>query len=114
MTKTDRLEKLLVLIEQFRSRRNWHQYHSPKNLAMALSVECSELLEIFQWLTPEESFELTQDSRDHLQEEIGDVMIYLCLLSATFGIDPIDAALGKMQQNEKKYPAQPESQPAKQ
>ena len=114
MTKTDRLEKLQVLIEQFRSRRNWHQYHSPKNLAMALSVECSELLEIFQWLTPEESFEPAQDSRDHIEEEIGDVMIYLCLLSATFGIDPIEAALVKMKQNEKKYPAPSKPQPPKQ
>lgn len=105
MTKTDRLEKLLALIEQFRSRRNWHQYHSPKNLAMALSVECSELLEIFQWLTPEESFEPVRVSRDHVKEEIGDVLIYLTLLAATFDIDPIEAALEKMKLNEKKYPA---------
>jgi dCTP diphosphatase len=109
MTKTATLENLLSRIEEFRAERNWQQYHSPKNLAMALSVECSELLEIFQWLTPAQSFDPDQATRSHIEEEIGDVMIYLSLLSSTFDINPIEAALEKMKANEKKYPAPPES-----
>ena len=108
MTKTRDLENLLNLIEKFRDKRNWRQFHSPKNLAMALSVECSELLEVFQWMTPAQSFEPDQATRSHIKEEIGDVMIYLSLLASTFDIDPIDAALEKMKANEKRYPPPPE------
>lgn len=110
MTKTATLENLLNRIEEFRAERNWQQFHSPKNLAMALSVECAELLEIFQWMTPSQSFEPDRDTRSHIEEEIGDVMIYLSLLASIFGIDPIEAALRKMAANEKKYPAPTESQ----
>lgn len=107
MTNTATLENLLTRIEEFRAERNWQQFHSPKNLAMALSVECSELMEIFQWMTSAQSFEPDQATRSHIKEEIGDVMIYLSLLSSIFDIDPIDAALEKMKANEKKYPAPP-------
>ena len=109
MTKTRELENLLNLIEKFRDDRNWQQFHSPKNLAMALSVECSELLEVFQWMTPAQSFEPDQATRSHIKEEIGDIMIYLSLLSSSFEIDPIDAALEKMKANEKRYPPPSES-----
>ena len=109
MTKTYELENLLNLIEKFRNERNWQQFHSPKNLAMALSVECSELLEVFQWMTPARSFEPDRATRSHIKEEIGDVMIYLSLLASIFGIDPIAAALEKMKANEKKYPPPPQS-----
>ncbi|MBT8329016.1 MAG: nucleotide pyrophosphohydrolase [Desulfofustis sp.] len=104
MTKTDKLEKLLNHIERFRAERNWQQFHTPKNLAMALSVECAELLEIFQWMTPDQSLYPDRQTRTHLKEEIGDVMIYLSLLASTLGIDPLDAALKKMEVNEIKYP----------
>ena len=105
MTKSDKLEDLLNHIEKFRAERNWQQFHTPKNLAMALSVECAELLEIFQWMTPDQSLDPDRQTRAHLEEEIGDVMIYLSLLGSIVGIDPIDAAQKKMNVNEKKYPA---------
>ncbi len=114
MTKTDKLEKLQRLTENFRSARNWQQFHTPKNLVMALSVECSELVEIFQWLTPEQSCDPESTLRTHIEEEIGDVMIYLSLLSSTFGIDPIEAGLKKMVKNEIKHPAPISSQPSEQ
>lgn len=114
MTQTDRLEKLVELIENFRDARNWQQFHNPKNLVMALSVECSELLEIFQWKTADQSIKPDQATRSHIREEIGDVMIYLSLLSATFDIDPIEAAQDKIEANEKKYPAPTEPQSPRQ
>jgi len=110
MTQTDKLENLLDHIERFRKERNWQQFHTPKNLAMALSVECAELLEIFQWMTPEQSLDPERAIRAHVEEEIGDVMIYLCLLASTLGIDPSAAALKKMKVNEKKYPITKKSQ----
>ena len=110
MNETDKLERLLSHIERFRVERNWQQFHTPKNLAMALAVESAELLEIFQWMTPAQSFDPDRDTRSHLEEEIGDVMIYLSLLSSTFGIDPLDAALKKMKANEIKYPVTVDSQ----
>ena len=104
MTEMDKMQRLLNHIERFRAERNWQQFHTPKNLAMALSVECAELLEIFQWMTPAQSLDPGQETRNHLEEEIGDVMIYLSLLSSTLDIDPFEAALKKMEANEKKYP----------
>ena len=77
---------------------------------MALSVECAELLEIFQWMTPAQSLDPDRETRAHLEEEIGDVMIYLSLLGSIFSIDPIDAAQKKMKANERKYPAPEENQ----
>ena len=89
----------------FTQERDWQQFHSPKNLAMALSVEVSEIVEIFQWLTQEQSRNLDEAKKTHLEEEIGDVMIYLTNLADKFGINPIEAAKKKMEINIKKYPA---------
>lgn len=105
MTKTDRLEKLQRKISSFTTLRNWEQFHTPKNLAMALSVECAELVEIFQWMSPERSACPDQKTRQHIAEEIGDIMIYLSMIASSFNIDPIDAAGSKLALNEKKYPA---------
>ena len=71
---------------------------------MALSVETAEIVEIFQWLTQEQSFNLDESGREHLAEEIGDVMIYLTNLADKFGIDPLEAAHAKMIKNAQKYP----------
>ena len=82
--------------------RDWEQYHDPKNLAMALSVEAAEIVEIFQWKAshqPLNTEELTQ-----LRQEIGDVLVYLLELADKFEIDIIQAAREKMLLNEKKYP----------
>lgn len=104
MTKTDKQKKLRRVITEFVDQRNWHEFHAPKNLAMALSVECSELIEIFQWMTGEQSYEPDTATLSHIREEIGDIMIYLTMISSKFDIDPLDAALDKMEINVRKYP----------
>ncbi len=92
-------------IRAFIDERNWEQFHSPKNLAMALSVEVAEIVEHFQWLTQEQSRNLPPEKLAGVREEIGDVMIYLTELAEKLGIDPIDAAKAKLEINSKKYPA---------
>ncbi|MBT3311746.1 MAG: nucleotide pyrophosphohydrolase [Desulfobacteraceae bacterium] len=98
------MEELIQKLRKFVAERDWDQFHSPKNLAMALSVEVSELAEHFQWLTEEESYNLSVDKIDKIKEEIGDVMIYLTRLSDKLGIDPLMAAKEKNSINENKYP----------
>jgi dCTP diphosphatase len=100
------MEGLKQRLRAFARKRDWEQFHSPKNLAMALSVEVAEIVELFQWLTEEASKALSADKRAELEEEIGDVMIYLVNLADKFDIDPLGAALKKLEKNEKKYPAQ--------
>ncbi|SHO49709.1 nucleotide pyrophosphohydrolase [Desulfopila aestuarii] len=99
------MKQLQTEIKEFIARRNWKQYHSPKNLVMALSVEAAELTEIFQWMTQEESRNVTKETRSHIEEEIGDIMIYLSTVAAAFDIDPISAARKKLVKNAIKYPA---------
>ena len=99
------MENLLRAIRAFNQERDWDQFHSPKNLAMALSVEASEIVEQFQWLTPEQSESLMPETWAKVRDEIGDVMIYLLNLADRLGIDPIEAAREKLEQNYKKYPA---------
>lgn len=98
------MEDLKKQLKEFAKDRDWEQFHSPKNLAMAVSVEVSEILEIFQWMTEEESRRLKGKTLQNLEEEIGDVMNYLVALADKFGIDPIEAAKKKLVINEKKYP----------
>ncbi len=106
MTNTPSYENLRHDIAGFVSERDWQQFHSPKNLAMALSVEVSELVEIFQWLTEEQSGDETSLDLAHLEDEIGDVMIYLTMLAEKFGLNPIAAAEKKMKSNINRYPAE--------
>jgi dCTP diphosphatase len=91
-------------IKAFIEERDWEQFHSPKNLAMALSVEVAEIVEHFQWLTEEQSRNLTPEKLADVREEIGDVVIYLTELSDKLGIDPVDAAEAKLAINKQKYP----------
>ena len=98
------MEALIKQIRDFSAKRDWEQFHSPKNLAMALSVEAAELVEIFQWLTESESYLLSEEKVEHLKEEIGDVMICLTGLADKFGINPLSAAEEKIKLNEIKYP----------
>ena len=100
------MNNLSQQIRTFAKERDWQQFHSPKNLAMALSVETSEIVEIFQWLTQEQSSNLDDAKKAHLEEEIGDVMIYLTNLADKFGIDPAKAAEKKMMLNTEKYPVE--------
>jgi len=98
------MKNLQQKIEDFIAKRNWSQYHTPKNISMALSVEVAELVEIFQWLTPDESYELEGENLTHLEEEIGDIMIYLTTLASAYNMDPITAARKKINKNGIKYP----------
>jgi NTP pyrophosphatase (non-canonical NTP hydrolase) len=84
--------------------RGREQYHSSKNLAMALSVEASEIVEHFQWLTEEQSRNLPPEKLAQSREEIGDVMIYLTELAGALGVDPVEAARSKLEINKQKYP----------
>jgi dCTP diphosphatase len=98
------LERLRVQLREFAAARDWNQFHSPKNLAMALSAEAGELLEIFQWLTEEQSRSLTPEAQAAASDEIADVLLYLIRLSDQLGIDPIAAAKRKILANADKYP----------
>jgi len=100
------LQELKQKLAEFIAERNWNQFHSPKNLAMALSVEASEIVEIFQWLTQEESYSLNSVKQEHLREEIGDVFLYLLNLAEKFQIDIVQAAKDKMVKNARKYPVE--------
>jgi len=88
----------------FAQERDWGQFHTPKNLASALSVEAAELLEHFQWLTEEQSRELPDDKRVQVGEEIADVLLYLLQLSDKLQIDVMEAAWRKIRLNAEKYP----------
>jgi dCTP diphosphatase len=100
------LEDLRSAIRAFIEERDWEQFHSPKNLAMALSVEVAEVVEHFQWLTEEQSKNLPPEKLAEIREEIGDVMIYLTELADKLGIDPVEAAKVKLAMNKQKYPAE--------
>jgi dCTP diphosphatase len=98
------LESLREQLRHFAAARDWDQFHSPKNLAMALSVEAAELLEVFQWLTEEQSRSLTPEAHAAVSDEIADVLLYLIRLSDALGVDPIAAAQRKLVANAEKYP----------
>lgn len=93
-------------IREFATRRDWNQYHSPKNLAAALSVEASELLEHFQWLSAEESQSLEGEKLVEVSHEMADVFYYLLRMSDVLGVDLEKALAAKMVINEEKYPAE--------
>ncbi len=100
------MEDLRAAIGAFIAERDWEQFHSPKNLAMALSVEVSEIVEHFQWLTEDQSQDLSPEKLAKVREEIGDVTIYLTELAEKLGIDPVEAAKAKLEINGQKYPAE--------
>ena len=99
------LDELIRKIRNFVEERDWDQFHSPKNLAMALAVEASELVEIFQWMTEEESQQLDPKRKQYAEEEIADVMTYLIRISDRLDIDLLAAVERKLAINQKKYPA---------
>ncbi|GBE38686.1 mazG nucleotide pyrophosphohydrolase domain protein [bacterium BMS3Bbin08] len=98
------MQDLIEQLREFADERDWDQFHSPKNLAMALSVEVAEILEHFQWLTQEQTTKLKPEEFAKLKEEIGDVLIYLTRLADKLGIDPLEAAKEKIKKNAEKYP----------
>jgi len=103
-SKASNLKGIAQRLREFARERDWEQFHSPKNLAMALSVEVAELMEVFQWLTEEESKQLPPEALAAANEEMADVLLYLVSLSDKLGIDLISAANRKLSANAKKYP----------
>lgn len=99
------LQELKARLRQFVAERDWDRFHSPKNLAMALSVEASELVELFQWLTEEESESLDAERRRRVAEELADVLWFLVRLADRLDIDLLEAAERKIAANAAKYPA---------
>jgi NTP pyrophosphatase (non-canonical NTP hydrolase) len=99
------LRKLRDALRAFAAERDWEQFHSPKNLATALSVEAAELLEPFQWLTDEQSANLSDEQLASVRDELADVFNYLVQLADKLDIDLIDAANEKIRRNADKYPA---------
>ena len=99
------LEELKQRLRGFVAERDWEQFHSPKNLAMALSVEASELVELFQWLSEEQSAAPDPELRRRAAEELAHVLWFLVRIADRLGIDLLAAAESKFAQNELKYPA---------
>jgi dCTP diphosphatase len=99
------LRALQQRVAEFAAAREWEPFHSPKNLAMALSVEAAELVEEFQWLTEEQSRALDAERRERVRLELADVFIYLLRIADKLGVDLVAAANDKIVLNEKKYPA---------
>lgn len=99
------IETLQKLVEQFVAERDWEQFHSPKNTAINLSVEASELLEIFIWVKEQESLQHTQLHRQAVEDEVGDVLIALLAFCAATDIDLGKAMVQKLEKTKKKYPA---------
>ena len=93
-------------LRAFAEARDWDQFHSPKNLSMALMVEAAELMEHFQWLTKAQSAELPPNDKQAIGEELADILLYLVRLSDKLEVDLKEAALHKLEKNAAKYPAE--------
>ncbi len=102
------IKELQEEVIEFREEREWGQYHNPKDLAVSISLEAAELLEIFQWKDAAQVEELKTDetARKRVKEELGDVLIYALTLVHEFGFDPSEVVLEKMRKNNEKYPAE--------
>lgn len=100
----DSLDEIKLYLREFAQKRQWEKFHSPKNLSMALSVECSELMEHFQWMTEEHSHNLSSEELAPIADEIADVQLYLIRIADQLGIDILSAVKNKTLKNEEKYP----------
>jgi len=103
---TDSLQDLRKRINVFVTARDWAQFHTPKNLAMAMIVEAAELVEQFQWDTPQESQHLTSEKREAVAHELADTFVYLLRIAEVLEIDLIDATNKKIDLNALKYPVE--------
>jgi NTP pyrophosphatase (non-canonical NTP hydrolase) len=99
------ISEVAAALRAFAEARDWDQFHTPKNLAAAMSVEASEVLEHFQWLTDEQSASLSAEKKEAVAMELADVFLYLVRLSDRLGVDLMQAAQRKMAINAKNYPA---------
>lgn len=100
----DEFKKLGGKVRRFAEDRDWAQFHSPKNLSMALAVECAELMEHFQWLTESQSRRLDRRQKGAVEKELADIQIYLIRLSQMLGLDLVAASNSKLLENARKYP----------
>lgn len=100
------LKELGDIVRAFSAERDWLRFHTPKNLAMALSVEAAELLEHYQWLPTGADHELDDAAREGVRHEMADVLVYLIQLANHNGVDLYQAVLEKMELNRKKYPVE--------
>lgn len=98
------LEDVVAEIIAFRDRRNWKQYHSPRNLCASIAIEAAELLELFQWARDDEIAEVAARRRQAIREELADVLIYALTLAHDLGIDVEEAIRAKVEKNAEKYP----------
>jgi len=102
----DSINDLRARIDAFVQERDWAQFHTPKNLAMAMIVEAAELVEQFQWDTPQESQQLTPEKREAVSHELADTFVYLLRIAEVLKIDLIEATNAKIELNAKKYPVE--------
>lgn len=103
---SDSLDALNARLLQFARDRDWEQFHSPKNLSMALAGEAGELLEHFQWLTEAQSQALDDEKKQEVAFEMADILIYLVRLAERLGIDVLAAANAKIELNESRFPVE--------
>jgi len=104
MSSAPSLEQIRDQLRAFVAERDWDQFHNPKNLAMAMVVEAGELMEHFQWLTPEQADALDAAARSEVELEVADVLLFLLRLCDRLDIDPLQAAQRKLALNARKYP----------
>jgi NTP pyrophosphatase (non-canonical NTP hydrolase) len=102
----DSLEELRRRLAAFARERDWEQFHSPKNLSMALIAEAAELVEHFQWLSEEQSYRLSAEKLEEVRLELADIQIYLIRIADRLGVDLVQAARDKIEVNERRYPAE--------
>ena len=102
------IHELKLIVEFFVDEREWKQFHSPKNLAMSLSIEAAELMEIFQWLSLDQAQDVMKgnETRDNAIDEIADILIYVLAFCNRNKIDITDAIKKKMEKNTRKYPVE--------
>jgi dCTP diphosphatase len=107
----DSIEILRQELSQFAHKRDWQQYHSPKNLSMALIAEAAELVEHFQWVTEEQSHRLPKEQLHEVALELADIFIYLIRISDQLGVDLLTATREKMALNEQRFPVSASNSP---
>lgn len=102
------IDQLKARVIAFRDARDWKQFHNPKDLAVGLSIEANELLELFQWKTPDQARQLMSDPKkaEWVRDELADVLIYALASADEMGIDLSDALMAKIEKNEAKYPVE--------
>ncbi|MEM8843809.1 MAG: nucleotide pyrophosphohydrolase [Pseudomonadota bacterium] len=106
MSESSEVQELMLELKQFAVERDWEQFHSPKNLSMALSVEAAELLEHFQWSTEDSSYQLDEKKKQLVSHEMADIFIFLLRICERLDVDLIAATKEKIAINHHRYPTE--------